>query len=247
MDTSSDTSRRPRRCYSAEERERALERYVEVGPAEAGRETGIPSATIRKWAERSGARIRDARKCSATAAVESARLTWAQRRGEIVQRAGEAAAAFLEQAIEAGPRAAADWMRAFKIGVDTAQALDAVVDQTTRDQKSGEDFEAEVEELLRVVRQQGVEDRALRGDPEAKEFLRWQRERDSGASGQRRSAARPAALNGNRPSAPVDNESNPPAGTRDAASIDRERKRIEQERARIDPELQQLAASGTTP
>lgn len=43
-----------RRTYSAEDKERALALYADAGPAEAGRQTGIPKATIRKWAQRAG-------------------------------------------------------------------------------------------------------------------------------------------------------------------------------------------------
>src|SRR3954452_9402014 len=107
-----------RRKYTAAERERALGLYMEVGPAEAGRETGIPSATIRKWAQRAGASVKDERERSVMAAVEGARLSWAQRRAEIAQRAGEAAALFLERAIEANPRAGLETiLGAFAAGV----------------------------------------------------------------------------------------------------------------------------------
>jgi transposase-like protein len=187
-----DATRKRRREYTAAERERALGLYVQVGPAEAGRETGIPSSTIRKWAERAGASMKNARERSATAAVEGARLTWAQRRAETRQRAGEAAAVFLERAVEASPRAASDWMRAFKVGVDAAQGLDAVVDSAKPDAKSGKDFDAEVEELVRVVRQQGIEDRALKGDEEAREFLRWRHDRaDASTNGNRHRGVAP--------------------------------------------------------
>ncbi|MCL4309924.1 MAG: hypothetical protein M0Z32_04895 [Actinomycetota bacterium] len=43
-----------RRTYTTAEKEEALALYADVGPAEAGRQTGIPKATIRKWAHRSG-------------------------------------------------------------------------------------------------------------------------------------------------------------------------------------------------
>ncbi|MBE0467587.1 MAG: hypothetical protein IBX71_10250 [Candidatus Desulforudis sp.] len=43
-----------RRRYTAQEKEQALTLYADVGPAETARKTGIPSGTIRKWAQRSG-------------------------------------------------------------------------------------------------------------------------------------------------------------------------------------------------
>lgn len=42
-------------AYTDSERQTALALYAERGPAVAARATGIPSATIRSWANRSGA------------------------------------------------------------------------------------------------------------------------------------------------------------------------------------------------
>src|SRR5215210_4323287 len=96
--------------------------YTSVGPSEASRQTGIPSGTIRSWARRAGAT--DGRREAAAAAVDSARLTWAQRRAEVATAAGEAAAEAVEAiraAIGAGQhRAASNLSRAFAIAVDKA-------------------------------------------------------------------------------------------------------------------------------
>jgi hypothetical protein len=66
---------------------------------------GLPcqprASTIRKWAERSGLRTKHDRGCAVAAAVDGARLTWTQRRADVAQRSGDAAAIFLERAIEA--------------------------------------------------------------------------------------------------------------------------------------------------
>lgn len=43
-----------RRRYTAQEKERALALYTDLGPAEAARRIGIPKNTIGKWAQRSG-------------------------------------------------------------------------------------------------------------------------------------------------------------------------------------------------
>lgn len=111
------------RTYPAAEREEALRLYAELGPAEAARQTGIPAGTVRSWAARSGAT--GERTEQATAAVEAARLTWAQRRAEIRTRAGEAAAGFLERAVEAkGTRDVRNLMGGFAVAVDKAQLLD---------------------------------------------------------------------------------------------------------------------------
>jgi len=111
------------RRYDDAEREEALRLYVELGPAEAARRTGIPAGTVRSWAVRSGAT--GDRTAKATASVEAARLSWAQRRAEIKTRAGEAAAGFLERAIGAeGTRDVRNLMGGFAVAVDKAQLLD---------------------------------------------------------------------------------------------------------------------------
>ncbi len=112
-----------RRNYTEKARADALRLYVEHGPAEASRRTGIPAATIRKWAEQAGRA--STRSQSAAVACRAARLTWAQRRAEVAVRAGEAAGEFLERAVGAErPRDARDAMAAFSMAVDKAQLLD---------------------------------------------------------------------------------------------------------------------------
>lgn len=164
-----DAVRTKRRSYSGTQRAEALRLYVEVGPAEAGRRLCIPAATIRKWAERSDFKRKDERDRSVAAAVEGARLTWAQRRAEVAQRSGDAAAILIERAIEAGPRAAADLMRAFKIALDGAQLLSggAMTQAEVIDQ---EKVDYELKRLLRELESQAVgrsEQLAREGDREA--------------------------------------------------------------------------------
>lgn len=108
-------------AYTAAERQHALDLYKQHGPAEAGRQTGIPSATIRTWAKRSGETV--SRAAHAQANVDAARLTWAQRRGELTIRSGEVAANLLEQIAAAKPREARLLSAAFAVVVDRAQLL----------------------------------------------------------------------------------------------------------------------------
>lgn len=110
------------RTYTPEQREEALRLYLEVGAAEAARRLEIPAATVRKWAQRAG--LTAARREHAQAAIESARLTWAQRRGEIVVRFGEAADGFLTKARKTkSARNARDLMAAADMAVKNAQLL----------------------------------------------------------------------------------------------------------------------------
>ncbi len=105
-----------RTTYTPELKEQALGIYVELGPAEASRRCGIPSATIRSWARRAGKSSPRAE--HAVAGAQAARLSWAQRRAEVALRSGEAAAELIEKMRQAPkPREAADWARAFAIDV----------------------------------------------------------------------------------------------------------------------------------
>ena len=111
------------RTYTPEQKEQALALYREHGPGEASSRTGIPGATIRSWARRSG--LTSPRADRAAAGAEAARLTWAQRRAEVALRSGEAAAEFIERAVRTEKaREGSDWMRAYALAVDKAQLLD---------------------------------------------------------------------------------------------------------------------------
>jgi hypothetical protein len=67
--------------YTDEQRDKALSLYREHGPGEASRRTGVPSATIRTWANRAG--IAGEVAGQRRAAVEAAQLTMAQRRANL--------------------------------------------------------------------------------------------------------------------------------------------------------------------
>lgn len=113
---------RPQRSFTAAQRVEALRLYREVGPAQAGRQTGIPAGTIRQWAHREG--LADSRHATAQARIKAARLTWQQRRAEVAMRAGDAAALFVEDAIaSAKPRDRRDLMASVKMAAESAQLL----------------------------------------------------------------------------------------------------------------------------
>jgi hypothetical protein len=68
---------------SPEEKARALEIYQGEGAAEASRQTGIPRATISKWASRAGVTVSPERHEKLSAAVQAAQLTLAERRSRL--------------------------------------------------------------------------------------------------------------------------------------------------------------------
>jgi len=49
-----DADASPQRTYTPEQREEALRLIAEVGPAEAARQLGLKSGTLRSWASRAG-------------------------------------------------------------------------------------------------------------------------------------------------------------------------------------------------
>jgi len=108
--------------YSSAQRTEALRLYAERGPAEAARATGIPAATIRSWAKRSGAQPLRSEK--GRAAVEASRLSWEQRRAELTVRLGEVAAGLLERAAASGDaQKAKALMVALAVAIDKAELL----------------------------------------------------------------------------------------------------------------------------
>ena len=66
-----------RRKYTEEQKREALKLYAEHGPAEAGRQTGIPRATISQWAKRAGVtvtRAKNVQEATKAAAEKAAQL-----------------------------------------------------------------------------------------------------------------------------------------------------------------------------
>ncbi|MEX2439673.1 MAG: transposase [Actinomycetota bacterium] len=85
------TKKRPRR-YSAAEKETALALYVDVGPKEAARRTGIAQGTIASWARRAGVKTRTTSKAQAAteAAAAKAEQLRAELRIKLLEKANEA-------------------------------------------------------------------------------------------------------------------------------------------------------------
>lgn len=116
----------PRQPWTPEQKADALIRYEAGGKAdEISAEMGIPAATIRSWARRSGvaARCNEERKVH----VEAMQLAWAERRGVMVEEIGAVAHMALAQtvaALELGKsRDAKDLATTMAILVDKAQLL----------------------------------------------------------------------------------------------------------------------------
>ena len=118
-----DAARKP--PYTSEQRDEALRLHREKGPAKASQETGIPSATIRSWAHRSGVATTVPPSEQTKAATDAARLSRAQRRAKLAEDTGAVAAELLERI--RGTRKATD-VRALANGfgerVAKAQLLD---------------------------------------------------------------------------------------------------------------------------
>lgn len=134
-----------RRTYTREQREEALALYVEYGPAEAARRTGINSSTIRVWAKRTGRK--SPRADRAVAGAEAARLSWAQRKGEVALLAGQEAEAIVRQMLATpNARQKAELARAFAVMVDKTQLLEGGVTGRV-EVSSAEEREQRVREL----------------------------------------------------------------------------------------------------
>jgi hypothetical protein len=84
-------------------------------------EHGVATSTISNWAKTAG--IESAGAEQVAAAVAATKVAWTQRRGELVDALGEAAAELLEKARRAPARDAQALMTAVAIGVDKAQLL----------------------------------------------------------------------------------------------------------------------------
>jgi len=148
------------RRYSTEEKALALALYLEHGPAEAGRLTGIPSATIRKWAQRDGVTV--TRGLNARAGVEAARLSWAERRAELTIRSGEVAMMILER-ID-GTRSAKNarlLAAAYGTIVDKAQLLDGAATVRTETRSLTAMVDDALDEII-AAREAGGDEQAER-------------------------------------------------------------------------------------
>lgn len=140
-----------RRTWTDEQREHALAVYADHGPAEAARRTGIPKGTIAAWANRREVQTRVAENLENARLVASMR--WAERRSELADQAGEAAAIALAQAV-AALQAGNDHLAkaagvVFGIAVDKAQLLTG--EATSRTEMVGATPRPEAEKRLAKI------------------------------------------------------------------------------------------------
>lgn len=116
------------RKWTQEQRETALAIYREHGPRAAAERTAIPLSTIGTWARAAGLSFNPERTENANRAKA---LRWEERRRDLTDALGDAAAQLLTKALAADDgRAAQAFMTAAAIGVDKAQLLSGGV--TTR-------------------------------------------------------------------------------------------------------------------
>lgn len=91
------------RKWSGDEKQRALGLYVEHGPAEASRQTGIPQGTIKSWASRLDLQQQqqDTTRRNTRAAVERRKRSLEERRAVLTEKLGELAELGVDWALEA--------------------------------------------------------------------------------------------------------------------------------------------------
>lgn len=113
------------RRYTDAEKADALERYVEHGPSEAARQTGIPKGTVGRWAREAG--LDGTLRAQKTQAATDARhRDWVLQRLEEANAAGETAAKAREaivKALEAGEIKGRDLATVYGVLIDKAQLL----------------------------------------------------------------------------------------------------------------------------
>lgn len=157
-----------KRVYTPNQKARALKLYTEHGPAHASRQTGIPRATISKWASRGGVTVaRNEKTRAATEAAvasravlrERARDLMAQRTVDLLERIEEPHLEFVgkdgrREVLEKAPGSATrDYAVSVGILIDKLRLeLGEVTDRTERVSKS--EFDREVAELVQKVRSQ---------------------------------------------------------------------------------------------
>ena len=156
--------------YSDQQKSDALASYVELGPREVSRQTGITASTITRWAQAAGLRTLRAEKATAAAAVmraegEASRARVSTRLLEEIHetfdRLREAQTAFVGQSgkrVEYPKPPAPDHFALVKsIGtlLDKLRLEEGQVTDRTEDVSQSE-FDREVAELVGKVRQQGM-------------------------------------------------------------------------------------------
>jgi transposase-like protein len=139
------THGRPR-SYSADQKAEALRLYRKVGAAEAARRLGgIPPGVVRQWAHRAG--LARERVVQGRTHAEALRLSWAQRRADLRDQAGEVAAEALQAVrTEPDPQAKKALTVTFAILVDKALLISGEATSRT-ETLSPEQARAEVRQL----------------------------------------------------------------------------------------------------
>lgn len=84
-----------RKPYTDEQKREALDLFVEVGPSEASKRTGIPKSSLVYWAKKLG--LRTERNQKTLAATEAAQLDAAQKRAALRQKLLDKAYDLLER------------------------------------------------------------------------------------------------------------------------------------------------------
>ena len=121
--------------YSEEQRRNALALYKEHGPSKASRQCGIPQKTISSWAKRGGVQSDAPQKTKA--AVEAARLKWAERRTDEANEAGHDAQSvrlmMLALAMDEQTKKAQELATVYGVLIDKAQLLSGSATSRTED------------------------------------------------------------------------------------------------------------------
>lgn len=138
----------PRVGYSQDQKTEAIALYVEVGPSEASRQTGVPKDTIAKWATQVGARTKISQTANGRAAQK---LRWEDRREGMAHDLGRVAAkaiAMAEVAVDAEDgKLAQTAVTVAAIAIDKAQLLTGGA--TNRVEHAGYDErEKEIRQLI---------------------------------------------------------------------------------------------------
>lgn len=111
--------------YTDDEKASALELYVEVGPSEAARRTGIAQPTISNWARVAG--LQEQVAWARAGHVLAVKQKWEERRAVIAEKVGDLAEEALEASRDAvaigDSRAARDFGSTMATAIDKAQLL----------------------------------------------------------------------------------------------------------------------------
>ena len=116
--------------YTDTQRDEAIQLYVDVGTAQAVRQTGISGTTIKRWAAQAGKTVQtNTQKTTTARAAATQRITiqWSDYRAQEATAAGSAATRLRRQVVEASDAENANLLRARTIAygvlIDKAELL----------------------------------------------------------------------------------------------------------------------------